>query len=101
MEILSDTGLTFDDVLLIPRKTDIRSRFNGEISLRSPLLPAIDLDLPIVSANMDTITNYQVTNIIQKMGGLGIIHRFLSIEEHRSQLNTVTGPKVACIGLGE
>jgi len=50
---------------------------------------------------MDTITNYQVTNIIQKMGGLGIIHRFLSIEEHRSQLNTVTGPKVACIGLGE
>ncbi len=73
-----DHGLTFDDVLIMPKKSEIRSR--KDPSLRSRLTKTKFLDTPIISANMDTITESPMAIAMHKMGGLGIIHRFMNIE---------------------
>ena len=101
MKILNEIGLTFDDVLLVPRKSTIKSRFGNEIDLSVEILPGIKITHPIISANMDTVSEYRLVNKIQDLGGLGIIHRFLDIEEHKRQLELIEGPKIGCIGLGE
>lgn len=74
-----DHGLTFDDVLIIPRKSEVRSR--KDPSLKSKITKTKYLDTPIVSANMDTVTEAGMAIAMHKMGGLGILHRFMSIEQ--------------------
>lgn len=71
-------GLTFDDVLLVPRKSEVRSR--RDPSLKSNLTKKISLDMPILSANMDTVTETEMAAAMDRLGGLGILHRFASIE---------------------
>jgi len=71
-------GLTFDDVLLVPTKSEVRSR--RDPSLKSKLTKRLALDVPVVSANMDTITEEAMARAMHEMGGLGILHRFCSIE---------------------
>lgn len=78
-------GLTFDDVLIVPAKSDVRSRRIPE--LKSQLTKNITLDIPIVSANMDTITEYDMALAMHELGGLGILHRFMTIEEQVVQVN--------------
>ena len=77
-------SLTFDDVLLVPKKAIVASR--KDISLKTRLSKNIPLHIPIISANMDTVTESAMAITLAKMGGLGIIHRFLSIEQ---QVNEV------------
>ena len=101
MKIINETGLTFDDVLLVPRKSTIKSRFGNEIDLSVEILPGIKISHPIISANMDTISENSLVEKIQQLGGLGIIHRFLDIKEHKRQLELLSGYKIGCIGLGE
>ena len=72
-------SLTFDDVLLVPKKAIVTSR--KDISLKTRLSKNIPLHIPIISANMDTVTESAMAITLAKMGGLGIIHRFLSIEQ--------------------
>jgi IMP dehydrogenase len=91
-------GFTFNDVLLEPKYSTIQSRFCGEIDLSTELVPGVKLKYPIISSNMDTITELEMCNQMAALGGLGIIHRYLSPEEHIKQLEQVNGPKILCIG---
>lgn len=100
MKILPQIGLSFDDVLLVPRK-GLVSRFNGEIDLSVELTPNIKLKYPIISANMDTVTEVNMANTMYQLGGLGIIHRFLLHSQHALSLAEVEGSRIVCIGVGE
>jgi len=101
MEIRNETGITFDDVLLEPRKSTVSSRFDGNIDFSSKILPDISLPYPIVSANMDTVTEIEMAEAMRQFGGLGIIHRFMKIEKHGRQILALKGPKVGCVGVGK
>jgi IMP dehydrogenase len=80
--MLFPRGITFDDVLLVPGYNGIRSRqaVSTAVSLGSLEHP-IDLRIPVLSANMDTITGVEMAIAMSRMGGLGILHRFMSIEQ--------------------
>lgn len=71
-------GLTFDDVLIVPAKSDVRSRRDPQLT--SQLTKKIKIDTPIISANMDTITEFEMAEAMGKLGALGILHRFANIE---------------------
>jgi IMP dehydrogenase len=86
MKILQDTALTYDDVLLVPQYSDVDSR--RKLST-NPLTNQITLQIPIVSANMDVVTESEMAIAMAREGGIGIIHRFLSIEEQSRQISRV------------
>jgi IMP dehydrogenase len=77
-------GLTFDDVLLVPKFSDITSR--SQTNLETKLSRNISLNIPLVSANMDTVTESGMAVAMAREGGLGIIHRFLTIEEESNEV---------------
>ena len=79
MKIRSDTGLTFDDVLLVPHRSAIHSR--KDVSTDTWLVPGIRLSIPIISANMDTVTDTRMAIAMAQLGGIGILHRFMTIEQ--------------------
>ncbi len=81
------TGFTFDDVLLVPKYSEIRSR--KEVSTTTVLTEKIELSIPIVSANMDTVTEADMAIAIAREGGIGIIHRFMSPEQQIAQVSKV------------
>ncbi|GIW65561.1 MAG: inosine-5'-monophosphate dehydrogenase [Candidatus Parcubacteria bacterium] len=80
-------GLTFDDVLLIPKVSKINSRKDIDLSIK--LHSKINLNLPIISSPMDTVTESEMSISMARNGGLGIIHRFCSIEEQVKQVKRV------------
>jgi IMP dehydrogenase len=71
-------GLTFDDVLVVPAKSEVRSR--RDPSLKTQLTKKISIETPIISANMDTVTESEMAISMNALGGIGILHRFASIE---------------------
>ena len=77
-------GLTFDDVLLVPKFSDITSR--SQTNLTTKLSRNISLNIPFISANMDTVTESEMAVAMAREGGLGNIHRFLTIEEEANQV---------------
>lgn len=87
MKILPDVALTYDDVLLVPQHSDVISR--RVLSTRTKLTPKIDLHIPIISANMDTVTEHEMAVAMARAGGIGIIHRFMSIDEQVRQVMRV------------
>jgi hypothetical protein len=74
MTIRTTRGLTFDDVLLVPQRSSIRSRSQVEVATR--LTDTLRLAIPILSANMDTVTEWRMAAAMARAGGLGILHRF-------------------------
>lgn len=80
-------GLSFDDVLLIPQKSFVFSR--KDIDTESRFSKNIKLNSPIVSANMDTVTESHMARAMAELGGLGIIHRFLSIADQSEEVRRV------------
>src|SRR3989344_19949 len=80
-------GLTFDDVLLLPRRSAVFSR--KDVSTAAKLSRHITLNIPIVSANMDTVTESAMARAMARLGGIGIIHRFLSIEKQVEEVRKV------------
>jgi len=80
-------GLTFDDVLLIPARSTVSSR--REIDCTSLLTTNIPLHIPIVSANMDTVTESETAIAMAKEGGIGIIHRFMPVEKEVEEVLSV------------
>lgn len=79
-------GLSFDDVLLLPRRSTV---LPSEVSLASTLLPGIHLKTPIVSAPMDTVTEARLAIAIAREGGVGVIHRNMSIDAQAEQVDRV------------
>jgi IMP dehydrogenase len=79
MKIRPEFGLTFDDVLLVPNRSAIHSR--KDVSTSSWLVPGIRLTIPIVSANMDTVTETRMAIRMAQLGGIGILHRFMTIDQ--------------------
>jgi IMP dehydrogenase len=79
-------GLTFDDVLLLPAKSGV---LPGEIDLTTMLTRNIKINIPIVSAAMDTVTDADLAIAVAREGGLGIIHRAMSPERQASEIDKV------------
>src|SRR5688572_24337908 len=84
-------GLTYDDVLLVPRRSRIASR--RDVDTTTQITRELTLAIPIVSANMDTVTEYAMAVGMAREGGLGVIHRFMSIEEEAAQIARVKRPE--------
>jgi IMP dehydrogenase len=83
--LISEEGLTFDDVLLVPQYSDIKHRH--EVDISTQILPQISMKVPYISANMDTITDYRMAFAMAKNGGLGILHRYMDIETMIEQVS--------------
>lgn len=83
---LFNIGLTFDDVLLIPAKSSVLPR---EVDVSTHLTPEIKLNIPIVSAAMDTVTESAMAIAIAREGGIGIIHKNMPIEEQCNEVDQV------------
>lgn len=79
-------GLTFDDVLLVPQKSNV---LPSEVSLKTHLTKNIELNIPIVSAAMDTVTESELAIALAREGGLGFIHKNMSIEEQAREVDLV------------
>src|ERR671918_2218751 len=79
-------GLTFDDVLLVPAESSV---LPNEVSTRTRVTPAIALELPIVSAAMDTVTEARLAIALAREGGLGVVHRNLSIADQVAEVEKV------------
>ncbi len=82
-----ETGLSYDDVLIKPKKAIVNSR--REIKLETNLTKKIKLNIPLVSANMDTVTETQMAIELARNGGIGIIHQFMPIEEQKNMIEEV------------
>lgn len=80
------TGLTFDDVLLVPQASEV---LPNQVSLESHLTKNIKLNIPIVSAAMDTVTEAKLAIAIARQGGLGFIHKNMSIEDQAKEVDYV------------
>jgi IMP dehydrogenase len=91
-DALSDTekfvglGLTFDDVLLVPAQSEV---LPATVSTATRLTKSISLAIPVISAAMDTVTEARMAIALAREGGLGIVHRNLSIEEQVSEVDKV------------
>lgn len=81
-----EEAITFDDVLLVPSYSEV---LPNQVSLKSRLTDKITLNIPIVSAAMDTVTEADLAIALARVGGLGFIHKNMPIEEQASQVNKV------------
>ncbi len=93
----SSKGLTFDDVLLVPGYNGIKSRQN--------VTTAVDLlgrrfEIPIISSNMDTITEHEMANAVTGLGGMAILHRFMTIEKNVEMYKKLKDPGRVAISIG-
>ncbi|MBD3110032.1 IMP dehydrogenase [Bacillus sp. AGMB 02131] len=79
-------GLTFDDVLLIPAKSEVLPK---DVSMSVNLTDTIKLNIPIISAGMDTVTEAEMAISMARQGGMGIIHKNMTIEQQAEQVDKV------------
>ena len=79
-------GLTFDDVLLIPQASEV---LPNQVDLRTTLAQGINLNIPIISAAMDTVTESRLAIAMAREGGMGIIHKNMSVEEQAKEVDKV------------
>ncbi|HWQ21907.1 MAG TPA: IMP dehydrogenase, partial [Clostridia bacterium] len=84
-------GLTFDDVLLIPGKSDVLPR---DVDVGTQLTRTIHLNIPVVSSAMDTVTESTMATAMALEGGIGIIHKNMSIERQAAEVAAV---KSTCV----
>jgi len=87
MKILPETALAYDDVLLAPQHSDVDSR--RSLSTKTRLTNQIFLEIPIISANMDVVTEWVMAIEMARQGGIGFIHRFMTIGEQARQIERV------------
>ena len=81
-----EESLTFDDVLLVPGYSDTSAK---EVSLKTRLTRAIEISIPLVSAAMDTVTDSRLAIALAQEGGMGVIHKSLSVEDQAMQVRAV------------
>ena len=98
VKFIEQTGLTFDDVLIVPKRSSIYSR--KDVSLTTRLVGDLTIDVPIISANMDTVTELTMATEMRRLGGLGVIHRFIpDPRAHAEMVSATPGPRVMAIGV--
>ncbi len=85
-ELVPSTGLTYDDVLLLPAESDV---VPSEVDTTSRVSRRIDVTVPLLSAAMDTVTEARMAIAMARQGGLGVLHRNLSIEDQAQQVDLV------------
>lgn len=90
IEKIVGIGLTFDDVLLIPAASDVLPQ---DIDLKVKLSDQIHLNLPIISAGMDTVTEHKMAIAMAKLGGLGVIHKNMSVNAQVNEVQKVKAQK--------
>jgi IMP dehydrogenase len=83
---LIDMGITFDDVLVVPNYSDI---LPSEVDLKTRLTNNIHLNIPLISAAMDTVTEHQLAIALAKLGGVGVIHKNLTLEQQAAEVKKV------------
>src|SRR5690349_14240013 len=89
-------ALTYDDVLLVPCRSSVASRRDVDTSTR--LTRRLRLNIPVVAANMDTVTEARMARAMAREGGLGVIHRFMAIEQEAAEVQRVKRPEEAVGG---
>ena len=90
-------GITFDDVLLVPAYNHYESRKMVDVSITDKT-GKLSLALPLMTSNMDTVTGAEMANFIGEKGGIGVLHRFLSIEDNVRMFEACTYPTFVSIG---
>jgi IMP dehydrogenase len=90
-------GLTFDDVMLVPGYNGIRSRQDVTTSVT---VSGRKFEIPIISANMDTVTEVTMADAITSFGGMSILHRFMTIDENVAMFRRLKHPKQTGISIG-
>ena len=96
------TGLSYGDVLLVPQRSPVDSR--EEVSLSARFTPDLELETPLVSAAMDTVTEAELATALSRAGGLGVLHRFLTPAEQATQVREVVASEervAAAVGIDE
>ena len=94
-----ELGLTYDDVLLVPQYSEVTSRSDVDISAN--ITPSITVDVPIISSNMDTVTESEMAQAMSDSGGVGILHRFMTPSEQAEEIAQVSGVVGASVGVNE
>ncbi|MBI3293799.1 MAG: guanosine monophosphate reductase [Deltaproteobacteria bacterium] len=94
---MSSKGLTFDDVLLVPGYNGIKSRQNVTTAVD---LLGLKFEIPIMTSNMDTITEVEMANAITALGGMAILHRFMTIEKNVDMFKRVKDQSRVAISIG-
>lgn len=84
--MMDEIALTFDDISIIPQYSEV---LPSEVSTSIQLTPEIKLNVPIISAAMDTVTEYKMAIALAQLGGLGVIHKNMSIDEQTRQVRMV------------
>lgn len=92
-------GLSYDDVLIQPKSSPVESR--EEVSIETRLIRDITIDVPIISANMDTVTEEEMAQAMATFGGVGLIHRFMEPNEQAEMVESVNGVVGASVGVNE
>ena len=87
VNIITEEGITYDDVLLVPKKTSVFSR--KDVDTKTKLTKKLYINTPIISANMDTVTESAMAIAMAREGGIGIIHRFLTVEDQVREMQRV------------
>lgn len=90
-------SLTYDDVLLKPRRSRVQSR--REVKTNLKLSENINLEVPVISANMSTVTEKEMAQAMYDGGGLGIIHRFMSVDDQVDHIKSINGMVGASVGI--
>ena len=87
-------GLTFDDVLLVPAKSEI---LPSDVDLSVKLSKNIKLNIPIISAGMDTVTEAKMAIAMARQGGLGVVHKNMSIEQQADEVQKLSAQKMVLL----
>lgn len=97
---MNNEAITFDDVLLVPAYNHHESRRVVDIS-STDRLAKLTLQLPVISSNMDTITESKMANFMHSKGGIGALHRFLSIEDNIKEFKNCKGQVFVSVGCSQ
>lgn len=97
-----ETGLSYDDVLLVPQRSPVDSR--DDVDLTTELADGLELSVPVLTAAMDTVTEAEMARTVAEVGGLGVVHRFLTVEEQAEMVRSVAAaglPATGAVGIAE
>src|SRR5215469_9932503 len=96
-KVLDQVGLTYDDVILRPQYSDIRSRNDVDTSVK--LVEGITLRVPLVASSMQTVVSVELAVKLWELGGIAQIHQFQSIEKEVEMLKAIKAKKAKVIGV--